>query len=135
MTQEASLLHIGIADFAEPTLLLIGDAQSFSWLADQIDARRELDFAEMPSLVSRTDVNLRLVPTMQTGRLTRRANVFGWEISAIEAQQFAQQLRGLAASTSPAHAYLDPESNVAGVQLVASMGEYDQSKVFASQGN
>ena len=127
------MLHVGIADFAEPTLLLIGDAQSFSWLADQMDARREFDFAQMPSLVRQMNVNLRLVPTMQTGRLTRRVNVFSWEISAIEAQRFAQQLLGLAASTSPAHAYLDPESNVAGVQLVASMGEYDQSKVFASQ--
>lgn len=130
MTQ--SLLHIGIADFADPTLLLIGDAGSLSWLAEQIDARREFNLAEMPDLVWEAQVHLRLAPVMRSGRLTRQGNAFEWEISADEARQFAQQLRELAAGPAPAHAYLDPESNAADVQLVASMGEYDPKRVFAA---
>jgi hypothetical protein len=114
-------------------LLLLGDAQSLSWLADQIDSRQQLDFADSPNVMNKTDVHLYVRPTEQTGRLTQQANVFDWEISAIEAPKFAQQLRELAASASPAHTYLDPESNVAGIEVIASMGEYDGSKVFVSR--
>lgn len=129
-----SLLHIGIVDFAEPTLLLVGDAQSFAWLARQIDARQSIDFAEVPNQTRQVRISLRLAPRARTGCLRRRADVLDWEISAAEAQQFAQQLRELAASVLPAHAYLDPESNIAGVQVVASKGEYDPAKVLAAQG-
>jgi hypothetical protein len=87
----------------------------------------------MPNLVRQVVVNLHVIPTIHGGSLTRRAHVFDWRISAVEATQFAQSIRTLAANTSAAHAYLDPESNVAGVQVVASLGEYDPSKVFASQ--
>jgi len=130
MTQEPSLLHIGLAEFADPTLLLIGDATSLGWLADQIDARRDIKLAEMTGLVHGTRIDLHLIPATGSGRLTRLGHAFDWEISAAEAQQFAQQLRELAAGVSPAHAYLDPESNPADVQVVASKGEYDPVKVF-----
>ena len=124
-------MHIGIVDFAEPTLLLIGEAKSFAWLARQVDSHQEVDFAKVPNLAGQVGVNLRLAPTAQAGCLRRRADVFEWEISVAEAQQVAQQLRELAASASPAHAYLDPESNIAGVQVVALKGEYDPSKLLA----
>lgn len=130
MTQEHSILHIGIAEFADPTLLLIGDATSLGWLADQIDARRDIKLAEMSGLVHETKIDLHLIPATRSGRLTRLGDAFDWEISAVEAQQFAQQLRELAACVSPAHAYLDPESNPTEVQVVASKGEYDPVKVF-----
>jgi len=133
MTQKHLLLHVGIAEFSEPTLLLIGDALVLYWLADQIDARQELKLAEMPSLVSQTEVNLRLAPATHSGSLTRKGKAFSWEISADEAKQFAQQLRGLAASPGPAHAYLDPESNTSGVQVVASKEEYDLEKIFGAE--
>ena len=132
MTQEHSVLHIGIAEFADPTLLLIGDATSLCWLADQIDARRDIKLAEMTGFVHETKIGLHLVPATRSGSLTRLGDAFDWEISAVEAQQFAQQLRELAAGASPAHAYLDPESNPADVQVVASKGEYDPVKVFGA---
>lgn len=131
MTQQHSWLHIGIADFAEPTLLLIGDAKSLSWLAEQIDARRDIKLAEMPGIVRQTTIDLHLIPAMHRGSLTRLGDGFDWEISAAEARQFARQLRELAVGTSPAHTYLDPESNAADVQVVASNGEYDPEKVFS----
>lgn len=132
MTQQRSWLHIGIADFAEPTLLLIGDANSLSWLAEQIDARRDIKLAEMDGIVRQTRVGLHLIPAIHSGRLTRLDDAFDWEISAVEARQLAQQLKELAVATSPAHAYLDPESNITDVQVVASKGEYDPEKVFAA---
>lgn len=33
-------MHIGLADFAEPTLLILGDSVSLNWLADCIEARQ-----------------------------------------------------------------------------------------------
>lgn len=132
MTQEQALLHVGIAEFADPTLLLIGDATSLCWLADQIDARRDIKLAEMTGSVHMRKIDLHLVPAKCSGSLKRLGDAFIWEISTVEAQQFAQQLTELAAGTSPAHAYLDPESNAADVQVVASIGEYDPEKVFAA---
>lgn len=132
MTQQRSWLHIGIADFAEPTLLLIGDANSLSWLAEQIDTRRDIKLGEMHGIVRQTRGGLHLIPVIHSGRLTRLGDTFDWEISAVEARQLAQQLRELAVATSPAHAYLDSESNITNVQVVASKGEYDPEKVFAA---
>lgn len=132
MTQQRSWLHVGLADFAERTLLLIGDANSLSWLAEQIDTRRDIKLTEMHEIVRQTGVGLRLIPAIHSGRLTRQGDVFDWEISAVEAPQLARQLRELAMATVPAHAYLDPQSNTTDVHLVASKGEYDAEKVFAA---
>jgi hypothetical protein len=131
MIKQRAWLHIGIADFAELTLLLIGDANSFSWLAEQIDTRQDIQLAEMYGIVRPIRVDLHLIPVTHSGRLKRLGDVFDWEISAVEARQLAQQLRELAMATSPAHVYLDPESNITDVQVVASKGEYDPEKVFA----
>jgi hypothetical protein len=39
----------------------------------------------------------------------------------------------LAASEVPAHAYLDPTFNSSGVQIMASLGEYDAARVFGKE--
>ncbi len=57
--------------------------------------------------------------------------ILEWQMSASEAAVVSHQLRELAASSSPAHAYLDPASNLTGVQIMASKGEYDPARVFA----
>lgn len=132
MTRQDSLLYVGIPDFAEPTLLLIGDEKSLSWLADQIDTRRAIRLEEMRGIVSQTLITLRLVPVIKNGNLSRLGDAFDWKISAVEVEKFTLQLRELAVATSPAHIYLDPESNAADVQMVASKGEYDPEKIFVS---
>ena len=132
MTHQQSVLHIGLADFAEPTLLLIGDENSLTWLAQQIDARRDLKLAEMPKIVRQTGISLHLIPAIHRGRLTRLEKAFNWEISSAEALRLALQLRELAISPVPAHTYLDSESNTADIQVVASRGEYDAAKIFAA---
>lgn len=130
MMKEHSMFYIGMADFSEPTLLLIGDEFSLRWFADQINAGCEIQFGELPNFVRQSKIDLRLIPSASSGRLTRQGNAFNWEITEAEALQFAQQLRELADSASPAHAYLDPEINISDIQVVASKGEYNPQAVF-----
>lgn len=121
-------MHIGLADFAEPTLLILGDAASLNWLADCIEMRQAVDLSTSP-LVKLVNVGLTIAPS-DDGILSRNDTLFELKISPLEAQQFAEQLRALAVSKRSAHAYLDPRSNSAGVQLVASLGEYSENAVF-----
>lgn len=122
-------MYIGLADFAEPTLLVLGDVASLNWLADGIEMRRPIDLATSP-FVKLVNVGLVIAPTNEEGNLCRNDTQFKWQISPMEAQQFAKQLRALAGSESSAHAYLDPKTNTAGVQLIASLGEYSGDDAF-----
>lgn len=132
MRKDEPLLHVGMADFAEPTLLIVGDAESLVWLADYIDTQQPIRFAALSPSVRLVNVDLRLAPSDAGGSLHRSGSVLDWKVSSVEARQFAEQLRTLAASESPAHTYLDTESNNAGVEIVVSKGEYDPSAVFIS---
>jgi hypothetical protein len=60
----------------------------------------------------------------------RQGEAFEWHITPTEARTVAAQLQELAAAKNPAHAYLDPTLNSAGVQLVASCGEYEPGEIF-----
>jgi len=122
-------MHIGLADFAEPTLLILGDEASLNWLADCIETRQSIDLATSP-LVKLVNVGLVIAPTEDEGSLSRNNTLFNWKVSPLEAQQFAEQLRALAVNERPAHAYLDPAANSAGVQVIASQGEYIGDAVF-----
>jgi hypothetical protein len=124
------MLHIGIADFAEPALLLLGDADSLAWLADQIEAEQDIDFASLANVVRQLNFNLRILFTERGGGLSRREAAFVWEVSPAEARRIAAQLHSLAENMSPSHAYLDPTPNLAGVQVIASLAEYDPGKIF-----
>lgn len=122
-------MHIGLADFAEPTLLILGDAASLNWLADCIEARQSIDLSTSP-FVKLVRVELVIAPADDEGSLSRNGALFKWKISALDAQQFAEQLRALAVCEKPAHAYLDPKAKGIDVQLIASHGEYSADAVF-----
>lgn len=122
-------MHIGLADFAEPTLLILGDAASLNWLANYMETRQSIDLAVSP-FVKLVSVSLVIAPTDDEGSLSRKDTRFEWKVSPVEAQQFAEELRALAVSENPAHAYLDPKANSAGVQVIASQGEYSAEAVF-----
>lgn len=122
-------MHIGLADFAEPTLLILGDKASLNWLADCIETRQSVDLAMSP-FVKLLSVGLVIAPTHDEGTFIRSETLFEWRVSPLEAQQFAGQLRALALSEKPAHVYLDPKKNGAGVQVIASQGEYSTDDVF-----
>ena len=121
-------LRAGLVDFADPTFLLLGESSSFDWLAEQLENKRavvlEGESGESPE-------RLLIVPSDREGRMSRAGAILEWQLSASEAALVSQQLRELAASPAPAHVYLDPASNLAGVQVMASKGEYDPTTVFA----
>lgn len=123
------MLYIGLADFAEPTLLILGDAESLNWLADCLEARQSIDLAKTPS-VTLVNVGLAISPAEGEGHLNRHDAQFDWKVSSSEAQLFSEQLRALTASGRPAHAYLDTQANNASVQVIASQGEYSANAVF-----
>lgn len=125
----SSTMHIGLADFAEPTLLILGDAASLNWLADRVESRQSLDFTGSP-FVRLVSVSLLFEPTEGDGSFSRQNAKFVWKVSPSESQKYAEQLRALAASEIPAHAYLDSMANSAGVEVVASTGEYTADAVF-----
>lgn len=125
------MMHIGLVDFSEPTLLFLGDVDALRWLAELIESRQSIDFAATP-FASLVNVRLLLDPTDGESGLGRSGSGFVWSISSYEASKFAEQLRELVKSKIPAHAYLDPKSNSSGVQIVVSRDEYDPNIVFES---
>lgn len=127
MTYKYQGLSMGVVNFAAPTLLLVGESSSFDWLADRIAERLPLT---LESVSSKGISGLIFVPT-ERGQLAQSGAVLEWRISESEAKLTVLQLRELAASSSPAHIYLDPASNLSGLQLMASKGEYDPARVFA----
>ena len=118
-----STMHIGLADFAEPTLLIIGEAASLNWLADCLGTRQSIDLATAPS-VRLVRIDMIIAATDDECSLSRNGRLFKWKVSPLGARQFAEQLRAVAVSEKPAHMYLDVYANNAGVQVIASKGEY-----------
>lgn len=127
MTDYGKGLHLGLADFAEPTLLILGQSASFVWLGAQIASRRDI---VLERHLPKRQISLRFVPTAQNGRFFQQNQAFEWQVSEAEAKTVAGQLEGLARANLPANAYLDPDTNTTGVQVVASCGEYEPTKIF-----
>lgn len=125
------LIHIGLVEFSEPTLLLVGDAAAFQWLADCIESRELLDFSKISS-IKLVNVGLIICPVEGGSDLCQVAAEFILKVSPLESEQFASQLRALASKEGPAHAYLDCESNTSDVPMVASKDEYLADTVFAA---
>jgi hypothetical protein len=127
MKNQPSGLYLGVVDFDDPTLLILGKPDSFLWFAAQISARRAFTLEGGPG---ESHASLRFVPTEGSGLLTRQGNAFEWQISALECKQVVEHLESLAARDDPRHAYLDPAFNEAGVQVTASINEWDASHIF-----
>lgn len=117
-------MHIGLADFAEPTLLIIGEATTLNLLADYIQMRQSVDMETLP-FVRMVGIRLVIAQSHRESNLRRADSLFTWEIASLDSSGIVEQLRELAASAIPAHAYLDVVVNAAGVQIVASNGEYE----------
>jgi hypothetical protein len=125
-------LQIGTVEFAEPTLLIIGDEGSISWLAGTIETRRPLRFSDYPSFVDLANVDIILVPAEHEGGTKRSGNLLEWKVSAADATTFAEQLRVLASSSTPGHTYLDASSGLDVIQIMASKGEYPSSTLASN---
>lgn len=127
MTNNQHNLRVGLVGFADPTFLLLGEASAFNWLAEQIESRCVVTLDCEPD---KDPVRLLIAPSKNEGKVSKVEGTLEWLVSARDAVLFSQQLRQLAENPSPAHAYLDVEKNLAGMQIMATKGEYDPSRVF-----
>lgn len=101
-------LYVGLVDFTDPTLLLLGEPCSFDWLANRIVERRTI---ELKCVLGKKIDSLVLVPVENEGYLLQMGSTLKWNMLESEANVVIQQLRELAVSASPAHAYLDTLNN------------------------
>jgi len=125
------MLFIGfVADFkGGPTVLMIGGPREFLTLASTIEDRRAGPITSLFHGVHLIGLDLYL-SYGNKGALRRSDKDFYWTISDAEADLFWEQLRVLSESAFPAHAYLDNSSVNDGIQVMASIGEYDPRAIF-----
>jgi hypothetical protein len=128
MTVQSPEIDIGVLDLAEPTLLLLGDAEAFRWLANELGAFHAIVLGSQRAGGRR--VSLHILPAERDSELSRQGNDFFWQLSSAEAEKIARSLSALADSPRPAHAYLDPAVSSTATHIVASIGEYDPDRVF-----
>ena len=121
-------IDVGVLDLAEPTLLLLGDAVAFRWLATELVALHALVLGGQRAGARRA--SLHILPVELGSELSCQGNDFFWRLSSSEAEKISRQLSALADSPRPAHAYLDPATNSAATQIVASFGEYVADRVL-----
>jgi hypothetical protein len=124
MFTNGPILHAGMIDFGEPIFLILGGPEGFLWLADLIESRWTGIFSGLSSKIRLTNTDLALIYSDSDGGLGGVGSVLRWTLSARAVRSFPEQLRALALSDGPHHAYLDdPEGR--GIQVIASKGEYE----------
>jgi hypothetical protein len=122
-------LRIGLADFHDPTLLLLGDPRSCIRLAAELEARRPVVLASQPG---EELVELRRLPSENEGDCGRSGPILTWRMSSRETVTVAAQPRPMARHPRPGHAYLDHEVTTIDLQIVASQGEYEAERLFST---
>ncbi len=123
-------LHIGIADFSEPTLLILGESEGFLWLADLIESRWTGNLSTLVPEVRLANIaELELTYPGADGGAEQRGSVVHWRIQDTAVGLFPERLRALA-RCGEGHHYLDAPPSVATLQVVASKGEYDPRVIF-----
>ena len=123
------MLRAAILQFSDPTLLITGDIDDIARLAGAI--------AEKDFLVLRDSADCKLhglreiaiKPSSALASFTLVEDGVLWQISEVERRRVVAALVGLMHSREPAHAYLDPEGNSSGIDVVGSIGEYDIDKI------
>lgn len=128
--KDQTLLYVGIVeDFKnETTLLLLGSSEGFEKLATKIELRESGDLSEI-NWVRQVCVNVHLSYCERCAVDLSAEDVY-WRICNAAARLFPEQLRGLALSQRPGHAYLECPSGEPTMQVVASRDEYDPQRVF-----
>jgi hypothetical protein len=128
MTAFASKIHVGMPEFLEPTLLVIGDAESIGCLAGMLRARVNVSLGE--EMTRRRAAVLRICAVDDDSELIQRGRQFTWSLSARDAESVAQQFVALASSKAPAHAYVEFAEPSIGIEFLISIGEYDPERIF-----
>jgi len=107
MRNDDPTLYIGMVDFNEPTLLILGDPKGLFWLADLIESRWAGKLSSLSPVIMSQRLDILVVHDDPQGGLLPRGVELQWGLSRKAAGVFPEQLRGLARSENPGHAYLD----------------------------
>ena len=126
----ASKLIIGIVEFENPTVLVLGDAAAFLTLASRIQERQTFRMAESGFAELKNIREITVMPCEDHGEFSRIDDELVWKVSAFEADAFAAQLQALGESKDAGHTYLDPSTNSTDLEIVASKDEYQASVLF-----
>jgi hypothetical protein len=134
-THQSSCLSIGyFEDFADPTLLIWGDARALIRLADLLDylplsREDQIWFSQLPWITRHRSTNVALRIVEHGSKVCRLeiqyGNHFEIGISATDARTLAEQVRAIVSADQPSHAYVDIE-NANGVTVLVSAGEYPE---------
>lgn len=122
-------ITVGIVEFVDPTLLLIGSKPALYELADLFAAEAAEFHLRAKALLNSIGGELSLHPSAQQTRLLKAGNRIDWFISSADAKAYAELVRAIADSDKPSHAYLDV-SQGAPLDIVVSKDEYDPNTVF-----
>ena len=134
MAADLQLLYVGyVSDFIEgtgPALPILGDTAGFLWLGNIIESRWVGKLSLLSPRVILANIGLNLAYSESHPGLMRSGAEFNWTLSNSSSKMLPGLLRGLAASDGPGHAYLDGPLEAAGIQVVASKGEYDPATLL-----
>jgi hypothetical protein len=116
-------LIAGLANFAEPTLLLLGDMPGLLTLKDFFEKQDSVGIGRLLNLV---EIQLEIHFAPEDSGLEKSGTQFAWYISPMDAKKFARLIEEVASSEKPAHAYLDTSGHT-GFEIIVSKGEYEAS--------
>lgn len=124
-------IRIGVVTFARRTLLLLAEPDAMAEFARRMEGGETI---EIGGRDRDSGVSLKFEPGPSSGCLVVSGDGkrFLWTMSLQERTVVAAQLKELARMKPPSgrHAYLDPERSRTGVEIVASVGEYDLDHFF-----
>ena len=134
-THKLSIAYFG--DFADPTLLIWGDADGLSRLAELLEELAVTGvgrgLADLPWIRTPETFDLRIEIGLPETGLKRHAGQSGdrfeWRLSADTARLYGTVVRGVAANEKPCHNYLESDTLDDGIEIKVSKGEYDGSSV------
>lgn len=120
---------VGMADFAEPALLMTGSAGGLRALADLFEAGNSVSPSSGSTLLDPIGIKLDLHLGATQTQLLAAGNQIDWFISFMDAKAYADLIRAVAECDKPSHTYLDVPANDE-LEIVVSKGEYDPATVF-----
>ncbi|MDP4021761.1 hypothetical protein Q8W71_03910 [Methylobacterium sp. NEAU 140] len=124
------MLHIGFAEFADPTLLFAGKHKDLLWLAHKIGSREATDFGEHAETLLH-NVAVKILDQDQNSSLAFRNGIVEISLSSYQSHEYMEKIVNLVKYNKPGHVYIDPDINELGYQIVISLSEYDTQNVFS----
>ncbi|MFZ6844167.1 hypothetical protein [Undibacterium sp. RuTC16W] len=126
---DENIIHIGIADFTDPTLLIVGSANELISLSKLFDMEI-FDFLDISKFFISVGINLNIQIVKNDSDVTVLYKKIDWFLNCKDARNFASQIRELVKFEFPSHIYLNCSKNQS-IEIVVSKDEYDPNIVFS----